>query len=87
MKRTFGSIAAATLVLVGCEGMGKHHVALSDVPGPARAIIEREAMGGTIQEVERETRNGRTQYEAEVMLNGKKKEVKVDDAGNLISSH
>ena len=46
---------------------------------------ERETAGGTVQKVEKETRNGQTYYEADATVNGKKWEIKVDENGKLIS--
>ena len=82
MRSILGTIGAAGLLLAGCAS---HHVSMSDVPAAPRATIEREAAGGTIESVERETKNGQTYYEADIMVNGKKREVKVDESGRMMT--
>jgi uncharacterized membrane protein YkoI len=54
------------------------------VPPAVKTTILKEAEGGTIKEIESETRNGQTTYEAEVVINGKKFEIKVAADGMLL---
>ena len=82
MKTFPGSIAVAFMALAGCAN---HHVSMSEVPAAPRATIEREATGGWVEKVEKETRDGQTYYEADIVVNGKKREVKVDEAGKLMT--
>lgn len=86
MRGILGSIAVASFVLAGCAS-NDHHVTLNDIPSAPRAAIEREAAGGTIEKVERETRKGMVVYEADIMVNGKKREVKVDENGRVVSAN
>ena len=81
-KSVFGAIAVAGLAIAGCAN---HHVAMSEVPAAPRATIEREATGGWVEKVEKETRDGQTYYEADIVVNGKKREVKVDETGRMMT--
>jgi uncharacterized membrane protein YkoI len=60
-------------------------MSLDQVPPAAWDGLVREAGGATITTVDREEQNGTTVYEADVILGGKNWEIKVDEAGNLVS--
>ena len=66
-----------------CEDDGVE-VARADVPAAVMATIEREAMGGKIGEIERETEDGKVVYVAEVTINGEEWEIEVAEDGKLI---
>jgi hypothetical protein len=88
--------AAATLALVSCtnnEMWGKRgddddakeqQVSMDQVPAAVKATFTREAGNGQIQEIEKMTWRGRTAYEADVMMDGKKWEVTVREDGQLL---
>ena len=88
--------SAAALALAGCannEMWGKHgddderneqQVNMDQVPAAVKTTLTKEAAGGQIQEVERTTWKGRTAYEADVMMDGKKWEVTVHEDGQLL---
>lgn len=59
-------------------------VSIDQVPEAVKATIFAEAKGGTIGEIEMETENGQTAYEAEVTIDGQKVEIKVADDGKLL---
>jgi uncharacterized membrane protein YkoI len=57
---------------------------LKEIPGPAKAAIEKAAMGGEIWKVEAVTKNGVTAYEAAITKAGKNTEIKVTSDGSII---
>ena len=57
-------------------------ISLDQVPAAVKATLL--SQGGTIEEIEMETENGRTIYEADVLIDGQKTEVKVAANGSLI---
>ena len=57
-------------------------VSIDQVPDAVKATIL--AQGGTIKEIEMETKNGQTVYEADVIIDGQKIEVKVAADGTLL---
>jgi len=61
-------------------------VTLDQVPGPVRDAILREAAGARITEIERETKNGQTFYEAEFLRDGREVEIKLSPDGAVIGS-
>ena len=59
-------------------------VTMDQLPAPVKATLMKEAGNGKVEEIDKETENGRTIYEADVMLDGKKWEIKIDQDGQLI---
>jgi hypothetical protein len=68
------------------EKQGKEQkVALDQVPAAVKATILKEAEGGKVGDVEREVKDGKTVYEADVEKDGKEFELKVAEDGTLIA--
>lgn len=77
---------AAMLTLVArAAPEGEEEVTLDQVPAAVKATILKEAAGGKITEIERETKKGKTIYEAEFILDGDEIEIKVAPDGTLLS--
>ena len=73
------------IVLGGTAGAaGADEVRIDQVPPAVRATIEREARGGRIEEIERETKNGRVVYKIEFVQGDKEYEIRVAQDGTLL---
>jgi uncharacterized membrane protein YkoI len=59
-------------------------VTMDTVPAPARATLQREAAGGQIVNVVKETDNGQTVYEAHVRQGSEVVGIEVDPNGKLL---
>jgi uncharacterized membrane protein YkoI len=57
---------------------------LNEIPGPAKAAIEKAATGGKVTKVETVTKGGVTNYEAIITKSGKNSEIKVKADGSII---
>jgi len=64
---------------------GEEQVSINDVPKAVKATILEHANGGRIEKIERENEDGKTIYEAEVIIDGKEFELKVARNGKLLS--
>jgi uncharacterized membrane protein YkoI len=91
IRWTLPALLGASLV-VGCSQMKKEKeeeneqvVAIDQVPLAARDALKREAQGAPITKIDKESSGGKTIYETDVMINGKNWEIKVDEAGNVVS--
>ncbi len=61
-------------------------VTLDQCPQAVQDTIKKEAAGGTIKEIEKETENGVTIYEAEFVKDGKTIEIEVAADGKLLKT-
>jgi len=86
-------MATAMTATVLAEGKDRGHkekskeekVALSDLPAAVQAAIQAKAEGGTVGEIEKETKGSKVAYEAKVTdKDGKKIEVVVAEDGTVL---
>ena len=63
---------------------GEEEVTMDQVSAAVQTTIQTEAQGGNIEEIERETENGKTVYEAEVILNGQEVDIMIASDGTLL---
>jgi len=66
------------------EDEDEEEVSIDQVPAAVKATILREAKGAAIKEIEKETKDGKTVYEAEFVAGGKEIEIKVSADGTLL---
>ena len=57
---------------------------IAQIPAGARATIQKAATGGTITMVESVTEHGKTTYEGHITKGGRRSEVKVNAAGEVV---
>jgi len=76
-----GLLLVPVLNAVGGEEEG---LTLDQVPEAVRATILREAAGAKITEIERETENGKTVFEADFLRDGQEIEIQVAPDGTLL---
>jgi len=64
---------------------GEPKVTMDQLPAPVKATIEKEAKGGTVADIVRDTEKGKSFYEAHITLpNGKDRYVHVADDGKVL---
>lgn len=100
MNKRWMVIGAVTLALTAMSAGGvraedkddekskdesKVKMSIKDVPAEVRATLKREANGEKIKTVEMEKKDGKTVYEADVVIDGTNYEIIVDKSGRLIS--
>jgi hypothetical protein len=74
-------------VIAGEDEGGHEHqsVTLAELPAPAQKTLKREAKGGKIEELRKEThKDGTVAYEAEIVKNGKGTELEVSADGKVL---
>ena len=59
-------------------------VSIDQVPPVVKATILSQAGSGTVEEIEQETKDGKTVYGADLVIDGKKFEIKVSSDGKLL---
>jgi uncharacterized membrane protein YkoI len=82
LSLTFGT-AWAPAAIAGNAAKDEQKVSLDQVPAPVKATFEKEAKGGTVGEVTKETVKGKTIYEAQITKDGKDRYVHVREDGKV----
>ena len=97
MRSKWIVVCLATAGLIGCANLraedkkgeedegNEVKVALADCPAPVKATIAKESDNAKVDTVDKETKDGKTIYEADAMINGQNYEIKVAEDGKLIS--
>lgn len=81
------AVAIAAVALVGLSGCASHQVAVTrdELPAAVKATLDRETAGGTVTELEKETKDGKTCYCADAKIDGKAWDICIAEDGSLIS--
>jgi hypothetical protein len=67
------------------SGHEKESVSLSDLPAAAQETLKKEAKGGKIEEVTKETgKDGKVMYGAEIVKDGKGRDLEVSADGKIL---
>ncbi len=61
-------------------------VTLDQCPAAVQKTINEQAQGGTINEIEKETEDGKVTYEAEITKDGKTFDIEVAEDGTLLGT-
>ena len=88
-------LVVATLVVGACsdisgderrgEGTGEK-VSIDQLPAAAKTAIEREAAGGQIIDISRETKRGQTSYEVKIAKDGQESRVRIASDGTKVEA-
>ena len=78
-------LGCAELAAVEAQDSKEEKVKLEDCPQAVQDTLKKASAGGKIEEIEKETENGKTVFEAEVVIDGDEYEVKVAEDGKLLS--
>ena len=86
-----GVVLCLTLAIASfadkCEkGEKEEKVTLDQCPAAVQATLKEQAKGGTIDEIEKETEDGKVIYEAEITKDGKTIEVEIAEDGTLLKT-
>ncbi len=85
------SVFAFSSSVIGCasmhgeEGGNEVTVSINEIPPAVRASLEHESVGGKITEIERETKDGKTVYSADIELSGVTWDITVAEDGKVLS--
>ncbi len=84
---SIGIVGAVTSASAADKHKDKQDVKIpmDQVPAAVKATLEKEAKGGKIGDIDKETEKGKVIYSADVTIDGKAFEVKVAEDGSLIS--
>ena len=83
-------LVSSFAVVCGCtvsgeeEDAGEVTLGLQEAPAAVQQAIRDAAGSGQIREIERETRDGKTVYEAEIVINGQVQEITLAEDGTRL---
>ena len=95
MRKQMLVLGAVGLALMGCHAEGGDHeegeqaqegqkVTREQLPEAVKATLDKEAKGGKVEDIEKQTLDGKVIYEADVILGGKEWEIRIAADGTLV---
>jgi len=87
MRTDLVCAAVAAAVLLPCTAAiaAEVKVRMSDLPLAVQGAVREQSKGATVRGLTKESENGKTEYEAELKVNGHNRDVSFDASGNVIS--
>jgi hypothetical protein len=59
-------------------------VTIDQIPHPVRAVIQRASAGGVVTEIQRETKDGKVKYDADIVMGTQKIGLKIAEDGSIL---
>ena len=59
-------------------------VTIDQIPAPVKATVRRESAGGVVQEIQKETKQGKVKYDVDIEKDGHKIGLKIAENGSVI---
>ena len=86
IKTGIGVLSSAGLLLFGnaFAQTSEKPVKMKDLPEAARKTVQEQSKGATLRGLAKEVKDGQTFYEAELKVNGHKKDVLIDPSGAVV---
>jgi uncharacterized membrane protein YkoI len=73
---------------MGLNGMSQaseQRVRMEDLPPAVQATVKAQSQGATLRGLSKEVEDGKTLYEAEMVVNGHGKDVEIDSSGAVVA--
>jgi hypothetical protein len=62
----------------------EEEMTIDQVPVPVRTAITRASVGGVVQQIQRETKQGKVKYDADIIVGGRKIGLKLAEDGSIL---
>jgi uncharacterized membrane protein YkoI len=86
LKRTFFAIAFSLLVLLGGANAQETKLNFKDLPPAVQNAAKAQSQGATVSGYSKEIEKGKTEYEVQLVVDGKKRDVSIDPNGRVIET-
>jgi uncharacterized membrane protein YkoI len=87
MRNTFANALGSVLTLLfwtGIASASEKRVNYEDLPPAVQKTAQRESQGATLRGYSKEIENGKIEYEVEMIVAGKSRDVSIDPSGKVI---
>ncbi len=83
--KAYLSVLSAAMMISLVAAAAETKVARKDLPAPVQKAVQEQSKGAMVRGFTKEVDNGKTEYEAELTVNGHGKDISFDSAGNVVS--
>jgi len=81
---TLALLGSVLLLLGVAQGQSEKRVKMKDLPKAVQQTVQEQSKGATLKGLAKEVEEGKTFYEAELMVNGHTKDVLIDPSGAVV---
>lgn len=78
-------LVAASLAVTVLAQETEKRVTMKELPAAVQATVKEQSKGAKLRGLAMETENGKTYYEAELMIKGRSKDVTIDPDGKVVT--
>lgn len=86
LKRTFFVIASSLLFLLGGANAQETKLDFKDLPPAVQDAVKAQSQGATVRGYSKEMEKGKSEYEVQLVVDGKKRDVSIDPSGKVIET-
>ena len=83
--KTYIHVLAMGLTILSVGRAAETKVVKKDLPAAVQKAVEEQSKGAVVRGFTKEVENGKTEYEAELTVDGHAKDISFDPAGNVVS--
>jgi uncharacterized membrane protein YkoI len=87
MKTIFPVALSSVLTVIFCSAIAKaseKQITYYDLPAAVQKTAQRESQGATVLRYSKEVENGKVDYEVEMIVAGKSKDISIDPSGKVV---
>jgi len=84
IMRIFTGVLVSTLLFAATATAQEKGISRADLPAAVEKTVAAQSQGATVRGFSREEENGKTYYEAELMISGHRKDVLMDANGAVV---
>ena len=77
-------IALTLVISSGITRASEKRFSYGDLPPAVKETVQKEIQGATVKGYSKEVENGRTEYEVEMIVDGKSRDISMDPSGKII---
>jgi uncharacterized membrane protein YkoI len=85
MTTRFTALVTGGFLLAFGAAAAEKKIQMKDLPAAVQRAVQEQSKGATLRGLTKEVENGKTEYEAELTVNGHGKDVAFDSAGKVTS--
>lgn len=84
---SFKYVGLVLLGVLACSAFGQEtKIQFKDLPPAVQATAKAQSQGATVKGYSKEIEKGKTEYELQLLVNGKKRDVSIDPDGKLLET-
>ncbi|HVH88487.1 MAG TPA: PepSY-like domain-containing protein [Terriglobales bacterium] len=86
LRRTLGLLTSSLLPWLGSAAAQEAKIKFKDLPPAVQETAKAQSQGATVRGYSKEIEKGKTEYEVQLLVDGKKRDVSIDPNGKVLET-